>query len=856
MQNRLQTVVWLLAAMVLGSSGFAQSTKDARISTRTDFSTTNDRTAASKRVPTQKTKTPAGPVTRGINGSIAAATNDACTAQESIAGEASFTFDNRFATTDGPDHAACSFSGETQIANDVWFCWTAPPEQCSGDFVASTCGAPVDTKIAVYEGCSCPPGDANLVTCSDDDCGLQARVNFNPVPGQQYLIRLGSFPGATFSQGTGVLRLQCIPPQPCNQQSSDCQSRALSGLLNSNGTQFSVADDFTPSQTGQITNVCWWGTYADANSDPCQSFAVDAFEMNYYRGTAGEPGELLASFSQKDGTLTVDGPIATGLDLQSTLPEFAYSATHAPVNVTAGECYWIEIKNPIVACDWFWEESIEANGRAFQDGVFGSTPGFDARDGVVADATLCLDIPLSDSNACLPPPPPNDDCINASQVATEGSIFYETAGATLDGPNNTSCLFSNQSQIDHDEWICWTSPCDGEVFVRTCGETDVDTKLAVYDGCDCPTAATTPLDCDDDLCSTDLGLQSMLVFNAVQGNNYLIRAGTFLNRPGGPGLLDIQCGAPPNAACPTAGACCQGATVQSGRAGCTGKNCCETVCACDPFCCEVFWDATCAGPTSGQSGGCNAATLCGCSGQCGTPQAGNCCVANGTPACSDTTCCETVCGNDSFCCNTDWDDQCAASAVTLCQDVCGPLCPIGPVDFVSPDPMVVDARRPHDRNDTMLTEGIQAIQLTGPAGAESSCFDLCETMADGNPNAIAQVVDNAGSYTLTLARPITKGAVTTVTYTAGDTTTTTAEFISHPGNVNDDTIANAADVTDFVAALSGNMTLPWGIFSEDIDRSGIFSPLDLLELINVLNGSEAFDAWNGTAKPIASPTCP
>ncbi len=589
MRNTTSMLVGILAALAIAPNGFAQSPADSPRASIRLRNTGRDPLSGSKQSSPRKGETSAELSANLPLGNVAASMNDACATPELISGEAAFAFDNRSATTDGPDHLACSFEGETQIARDVWFCWTAPAETCVGDFVASTCGGTAtDTKIAVYEGCGCPPGDANLLSCSDDDCGLQTRVPFNPVAGQQYLIRLGTFPGATTPGGIGTLQLQCIPPQPCDIQGGDCQTRALRNAVNSNGTDFSVAEDFTPSQTGQVTKACWWGTYIDANGDNCQSFAVDSFEMNYYSSSSGAPGGLIASFSQSAGTLTLDGPAPTALTLNGGLPEFAYSATHAPVAVTAGECYWIEIKNPIAGCSWFWEESNRANGRAFHDGVFGSTPGFDPRDGIISDMTLCLDIPLGDSNICLPPPPDNDDCANASSVSTEGQFFYETAGATLDGPDHPACLASNQRQIDNDEWICWTSPCDGEVFVRTCSETDVDTKMAVYDGCDCPPTSATLMDCDDDLCGTNTDRQSMLVFDAVQGNSYLLRVGTFPGAPGGPGLIDISCGVP-NPACPTAGACCQPDTTvppDPPRAGCGVQSCCEKVCACDPFCCE------------------------------------------------------------------------------------------------------------------------------------------------------------------------------------------------------------------------------------------------------------------------------
>jgi hypothetical protein len=53
-------------------------------------------------------------------------------------------------------------------------------------------------------------------------------------------------------------------------------------------------------------------------------------------------------------------------------------------------------------------------------------------------------------------------------------------------------------------------------------------------------------------------------------------------------------------------------------------------------------------------------------GGCGDSGTGDCCVANGTPACDDFFCCDFVCSIDSFCCETEWDAQCAALAQQTC----------------------------------------------------------------------------------------------------------------------------------------------------------------------------------------------
>jgi hypothetical protein len=112
--------------------------------------------------------------------------------------------------------------------------------------------------------------------------------------------------------------------------------------------------------------------------------------------------------------------------------------------------------------------------------------------------------------------------------------------------------------------------------------------------------------------------------------------------------------------CPTGGTCVDGASgdccVSSGTPGCDDPTCCDTVCSLDPFCCDVVWDQTCADTAN---------DLCSCTG-CGDPGAGDCCIANGTPACNDFTCCDFVCSIDPFCCDNAWDATCASLAAQVC----------------------------------------------------------------------------------------------------------------------------------------------------------------------------------------------
>ena len=116
------------------------------------------------------------------------------------------------------------------------------------------------------------------------------------------------------------------------------------------------------------------------------------------------------------------------------------------------------------------------------------------------------------------------------------------------------------------------------------------------------------------------------------------------------------------AQCPAAGDCCS----DNGTPGCENLACCLEVCFTDPFCCDVVWDSLCA-TVAGES-----CAVCGA----GCPGDGNCCAANGSPSCDNLLCCIQVCSSDPFCCDTEWDETCAAAAQGTCS-ACALGCPGG-----------------------------------------------------------------------------------------------------------------------------------------------------------------------------------
>jgi len=172
--------------------------------------------------------------------------------------------------------------------------------------------------------------------------------------------------------------------------------------------------------------------------------------------------------------------------------------------------------------------------------------------------------------------------------------------------------------------------------------------------------------------------------------------------------------------------------VEHDLPGCRDGNCCAAVCAIDSSCCTITWDETCVDITArpalalkcikpqcgdddagdpctphdnaasnnaacctqvcGQDTYCCDAqwdsscvdiartlTVCGCSFECGDPCAGDCCRAHDNGACDDPACCSLICASDSYCCDTLWDSVCASTARETCigkNDAC-PVPPCG-----------------------------------------------------------------------------------------------------------------------------------------------------------------------------------
>ena len=455
----------------------------------------------------------------------AAPPNDTCENPAPIEGQGVFVFDSTDASYEG------------FLPSDVWYCWTSP---FTGTVSIDTCsGTTVDTFLIVHESCSCPPSGPTVIL-SDDSCVTQSRGSFGALAGQEYLIEIGTKfddvlggPG-TFFIDYGPALIWFDVPVSCTVSRETCQPPDRWDVSTSDRLGSVTADNFVPAVAGSVTQLCWWGTYLNDLGD-WGDVSIDTFEVRYYDNDGGVPGNLIAGpFSQESGDLLVYGPILEPGLFPEGQRAYGFSASHEPVAVQSGECYWLEITNAsLFSSRWQWAHAVSGDRRSLQDGGSGLPPdGFDAFDTQSVDMAFCLDVELSEEYGCFAPPD-HDSCVD-SRFIDEGLINFDTAGATTDGPVVPLMEFSGPSacgfpigddQIHNDVWYDFVVPCSGLLTISLC-ESDFDTKIAVYQFGDCADLGD-PIACNDDACGDDPGYPSVLLLPLDDGAELLIRIGGY-----------------------------------------------------------------------------------------------------------------------------------------------------------------------------------------------------------------------------------------------------------------------------------------------------------------------------------------
>lgn len=154
-------------------------------------------------------------------------------------------------------------------------------------------------------------------------------------------------------------------------------------------------------------------------------------------------------------------------------------------------------------------------------------------------------------------------------------------------------------------------------------------------------------------------------------------------------VASLTCGGPcvpPSCGSTSTGRCFE----PSGAPFCDDLRCCETVCAIDPYCCDIAWDEVCVSTAKIYCVTCTLPTTkgeilelepCGASTNngCNEPILGSssCCSGNSTPGCDDPLCAAAVCEFEPFCCEVVWDAACATFTPIFCPE----LCQLGSIGF-------------------------------------------------------------------------------------------------------------------------------------------------------------------------------
>ena len=175
---------------------------------------------------------------------------------------------------------------------------------------------------------------------------------------------------------------------------------------------------------------------------------------------------------------------------------------------------------------------------------------------------------------------------------------------------------------------------------------------------------------------------------------------------------DADCVATANSQCiGYCGAAASGSCLSShANPSCDNGDCCQAVCAIDPFCCSAAWDATCV-----QFAG---FACTGSPGTCGQTSE-SCFQPHTQGACDDLACCNAVCQIDPTCCSQSWDQLCVYAAEQTCVTSCQP----------SPDPNV--------------QEEIE--------GCENRLNDPCYVSTGGTPESMVAGIQKRGTLGIAVA---------------------------------------------------------------------------------------------------------
>lgn len=381
------------------------------------------------------------------------------------------------ATLEEGETAPCAPIGAT-----VWFKWYADRE---GTLEISTAGSSFNTVLAVYtvdfsgDFLPSPPG-ARLrpIACDDDGAGQQSAVRFPLVQGQEYIIQVGGYAGAT-----GDLRFRadcnpaCPPPNDRFDYKHGIYVNAYQPVMRlAANTRAATLDPNEPRPCGNIGATVWYELYAYTNA----TIEIDTIGSDY--------DTVIAVYPQDYSGVPPAGLVANLCDDNGAGAGQARVRIERPTDRDY-QAYWVQVGG--------------ANGA-------GGSLVINAR--------------------CVPGCPPDNDNLQQHQYTDPGyGQEFQTAFATLEAGEPRPC-----GNIGATVWLLLQIYGDTTITIDTAGS-DFDAVVAVYES---TAPSPPPANFENIACAASSGgTAASVTFDAEGLHNYYVQLG---GRGGATGTLRVE----------------------------------------------------------------------------------------------------------------------------------------------------------------------------------------------------------------------------------------------------------------------------------------------------------------------------
>ena len=186
-----------------------------------------------------------------------------------------------------------------------------------------------------------------------------------------------------------------------------------------------------------------------------------------------------------------------------------------------------------------------------------------------------------------------DECTTAVNVTpgTPAPFNTTTATSSAEPVSDAQCAatFLAWGTTNQDVWFKYTATQSGILTFSTCQSGSFDTSMVLYKGASC--ATMTQIACNGDG-TGESGCQQyysrIADISCAPGEIFYIRIGGYEGETGTGSLTATF--VPVSSGCAGATGSCG---LPHGGLGCSDPVCCAAVCALNPLCCEVAWDASC-----------------------------------------------------------------------------------------------------------------------------------------------------------------------------------------------------------------------------------------------------------------------